>query len=164
MELWLSIPEPDLLVVATRLGYLNSVLQRVRSKVPPSSAWIRSWPELKPIETDAVCWAARHYRTTSEGGPPGFSMALRQHDKNDRKALGWSIAITSKSNESPRLYYVSPGLTAGKVASDVATYLSGKTDHLKILPPTYRIDCSSSDDQSIVALYVLAILGHVIFI
>jgi hypothetical protein len=62
---YVTIPRPDVLVVATDRAYLGELLRRRGARAEPR-AFASELPEWEWVDTGAPFWALRHYRRTAD--------------------------------------------------------------------------------------------------
>ena len=92
-EWFVSLPRPNVLLVANNLVYLREVLERMTQRKGPR-ALPAELPEWRFLETDTRFWALRHYdRTQAKLDPTSPFGSVRTFGPEDQQAVGVIFAL-----------------------------------------------------------------------
>ena len=163
---WITLPTPDLLVIATHRGYLEELLRRRKTKVAPR-AIPDHLPEWRWVDVTAPFWALRHYRRDAPEDPT--SPFARRDSTNvvDGTALG-VVAHVHADGRTIVAHYVSDNTRAEQMAREMWYHpRDGVT-------PAFRSVGSNAIEARLVAkdeeqlrtffFFLMAALGHAMYI
>jgi hypothetical protein len=121
-DLWttfVTFRKPNVLLVATNLGYLRDVLARMRNGGGPR-ALPETLPEWKHVNVEAQSWGLRHYdRSQADSDPSSPFWDPRKSVKaplNDAKAIGLTFSYDPANGKGPIITYVSGNANAARKA------------------------------------------------
>jgi len=159
-DLWrvyVAVPRPDTILLATTHAQLELVLNRMNGKTTGPRAFPTTWKGWKLVNTSAPFWAIRRFdlkRSMGVMGPPN----------KDEQGSAFTVESTGKAASSLLLKYQSGDLRVTKkmldaLHSELRTGVSMK----KIAPDTMQISVSNPN-TNMADFYILAFLGTGVYL
>src|SRR5262245_54756373 len=117
-KIFITSPQPYVVLCATDQGYLNEMLNRISLKAK-NRALPESLPEWKQVDTTAQFWAVRHYDKENALRDKTSPLHGKQAAANapDNQAIGITLTYNPNREKEIRIIYLSgnskAALTAG---------------------------------------------------
>ncbi|HYT68696.1 MAG TPA: hypothetical protein VEL51_19880 [Vicinamibacterales bacterium] len=162
---YVTIPRPDVLVVATDRAYLAELLRR-RGARAGARAFASELPEWEWVDTSAPFWALRHYRRSQTTDDPAAPVEPSSGDF-DTAAIG--VAAYAKSDGRTIVtHYLSRGDNAEQIARRLLDHPGDR-----VTPTSRRVSneaievlfsAKNEEHLSMFFFYLMRTLGHSIYL
>jgi hypothetical protein len=164
---YVTVPRPDLLVVATDRDYLTQVLRRA-VKHDGERALPEELPEWKWIDRDAPYWALRHYRREySATDPTSPFLARASANVPDPRAVGLAASVDA-GGRSVVVHYLSGSTDAEQVAKQMYSHPGdGVTPEIRRATNDaieIRYTSTRVEELQMFYFYLMAALGHAVYL
>ena len=107
-ETWFALIRSDVLVLATKREFLNTVLGRL-ARPGPGRALPDALPEWAIVDRNASFWGIRHYSNPASSGDETNPFSKTdQHPPNDQQAVGLTVEFYAE-RDSVEIRYLSEG-------------------------------------------------------
>ena len=159
---------PDVIVIATSERMLSDVLERAQ-RGGAGRAFPRSLQEWAGVDTSASVWAIRHYLREGSRSDPTSPLTSEQRPANepDTLAVGMAVSVGGRPGKFVAHYY-STNSQAQAIARRLWSHPREGLTPLFASGPKGDVRISgaprSADGRSMLALVLLAALGHAIYI
>ncbi|HEY3744174.1 MAG TPA: hypothetical protein VGL53_30220 [Bryobacteraceae bacterium] len=114
---FVGFPRTNMAVVATNLGYLTTLLDRMKSP-QPTRALPQDLPEWKHVDTAAPVWGIRHYRKQgAELDPTSPLQGKNAANVPDKDAVGVTFSFGRAADPTAIVDYLSANPDARRILS-----------------------------------------------
>ncbi len=165
--LYVTIPQPDVLLMASNREYVEEVLRR-RGTRAGARALPQDLPEWSWTDTTAPYWAVRHYRRDNfESDPTSPFRKDAEANVFDADAVGVA-AHAAADGAAVVVHYLSKSPTAEQVAARIfshpgdgvsPTIRRAAADAIEV-----RFVAKDDEDLSMFFFYLMASLGHAVYL
>jgi hypothetical protein len=171
---YVSFPRGNIVLVATNLGYLRSVLARMRG-ISGTRALPETLREWKYVDTQAPVWGLRHYQRLGAGLDPTSPFSGRQAaNVPDDSAVGLAFWFEPALSRMATVTYLSANKNASQIVRDylgMADAESASPLELQILmsqPAPGAVEgsvpLSLKDGLYRLLFGLMAMLGHAVYV
>jgi hypothetical protein len=170
-KFYLTIPRPNVILVATDRAYLEEVLKRMAMKEKPTDrAFPDNLPEWKHVDRKAKFWGMRHYDKLNAKNDPSTPLTTENRAANipDPKAIGLVFEYDSAKENLITVKYLSDNEDAARIAA------MGWTHETEGLEPRIQekrkgviqisVELKNERVKGMFFLVFLAALGHGVYI
>jgi hypothetical protein len=162
---YVTIPRPDVLVVATDRAYLAELLRRRGVRAEPR-AFASELPEWWWMDTSAPFWALRHYRP---GPATGSSAAPLDYRAAGRDAAAVGMAAYAKPDGRTIVtHYLSRAANAGEIARRLLHHPGDGVATLdrRVSSEAIEVLFHANDEEhlSMFFFYLMGAFGHQIYL
>ncbi len=156
-RIYVAVPRPNLVLLATTHAQLETVLRRMNGKLSGPRAFLAEWSGWKLVNTSAPFWAVRRFDLTQSVGVLG-----PPHKDLQAKAL--SVEATGTSASALLLKYQSPNTGIAKQMFDAikSELRTGVT--IRQVAPDLTLISVSGQNPNMANFYVLAFLGTGVYL
>jgi hypothetical protein len=163
---YISVPRPDVIVVATNLEYLKAVLKRTGTRAG-ARAFPISLPEWRWIDARSPYWALRHYRREHSREDPTSPFVRDAAATFDNSAVGL-VAHAEDDGRTMVVHYVSKGTDPAAVMREFwlgnAEQLSPTIRAAETGVVEVRFTAGNDDQLGMFLFHLFAALGHAIYL
>jgi hypothetical protein len=162
----LTIPGPDLLVIATNRAYLEELLRRRKSRAQ-ARALPGDLPEWQWVDVTAPYWALRHHRHDAPGDPTSPFERRNGMDAFDTGALGVTAHVGA-DGRTVVAHYLSLTANAEQIARRIwdhpgdgvaPAFRRADTNVIEV-----RFVATDEDNLSMFFFYLMGALGHATYV
>jgi hypothetical protein len=160
---YVTIPRPDVLVVATDRAYLGELLRRRGARAEPR-AFASELPEWEWVDTGAPFWALRHYRRTAD-----TSAAPLDPRSAGLDATAAGVAAYAKPDGRPILtHYLSRAANADEIVRRLLHHPGDGVAPIdrRVSSDAIEVLFSAKDEEhlSMFFFYLMSTFGHRIYL
>lgn len=157
-RIYVAVPRPNLVLLATTHAQLETVLTRMNGKAVGPRAFPADWSGWKLVNTSAPFWAIRRLDLKQSVG-----IFLGQGDK-DAQASAFSVEATGPTASALLLKYQSPnGDVAKRMFEAIKSELRAGVTMRKVAPDMTVISVSGQN-SGLADFYVMGFLGTAVFL
>jgi hypothetical protein len=168
-KIFITVPAPNILLLATNQDFLTQVLKRMHQK-GERRALPESLPEWKHVDTRARFWAVRHYDKADAQDDPSSPLSGKEGAANwpDTEAVGIVFEFDPSRSKVATIKYLSGNKEALKLFTD---------EHAEIdqsFRPVIRqaeagvvelvLSPGTGEEAGVFLLVLFALLGHAIYV